>query len=92
MRGQLVGASIEHVIGKCLVLKDESHRIGSALDLLLNELMHTAIRQIICLGRVPVYQQLLELNFVRARRFVLGQRSGREQQGADRQEQKLFHG
>ncbi len=64
---ELVGALIELTIRQMLMLESDGDRIGSQRGLSFEQVMRTAVWQILRLGCVPLDHQLVTLDFTQQR-------------------------
>ncbi|CRM76716.1 hypothetical protein [Pseudomonas sp. 25 R 14] len=67
---QTVGALIELLIRQGLLVEQQGNRLWIALHLLLEQLMHTALRRELRLGTVPVQDLGLHLGGIKYRQFT----------------------
>ena len=70
--GEAVGLGVELAIAQADLLVDQGRRIGSALDLLLEELMHTQSLRTGRIGVVPALQQQRALGITSSGRRATG--------------------
>ena len=71
---KLVGAGVEFGVGELAVLEHECHRMGRALDLLLEELVDATAAEIVYSGVVPFHEQLMALARAEHRQLIDGLR------------------